>query len=165
MNKLWTAFMVLAFALALPACKGKVKDTDIQAAAETALAANPELSGLAVSVKDGIATLSGEALNPATLATAENVVKALKGVKSFVNNATIAAPPPPVPPVADADALSQAVADALKDYPTVKGTVTDQVLKLTGEIKRDRLQTLMMSLNALKSAGLKSIDSKDLIKK
>ncbi|HMR92657.1 MAG TPA: BON domain-containing protein, partial [Chitinophagaceae bacterium] len=74
-------------------------------------------------------------------------------------------PPPPVPPVADADALSQAVADALKDYPTVKGTVTDQVLKLTGEIKRDRLQTLMMSLNALKSAGLKSIDSKDLIKK
>ena len=81
----------------------------------------------------------------------------------MVNNCTVAPPPSVVPPVSDA--LSQAIADAVKDYPGVKTELTDGVLTLTGEIERANLQKLMMALNSLKSMGIKKIESAGLVKK
>ena len=60
-------------------------------------------------------------------------------------------PPPPPPPVAvtpDSN-LSQGVTDATKDFPTVKASVNNGEITLTGSIKRADLQKLMQTLNTL----------------
>lgn len=156
---LFTAFLMIG----MVSCKKKLKDADIQASIETVLAADPDMKNTMVTVKDGVVTLSGECKDDACKAKCEEAVKKIEGVKSVVNNCTVAAPVPVVPPVSDA--LSQAISDALKDFPTVKSELTDGVLTLTGEIERSRLQKLMMGLNALKTMGLKKIESAGLVKK
>jgi hyperosmotically inducible protein len=158
-------FILLTSVLVLGAssCKKKLKDSDIQASIESVLNADPDLKGAMVTVQDGVATISGECTDEACRTRAEEAVKKIEGVKSVVNNTTVTPPPPVVPPVSDA--LAQAVADAVKDFPTVTTQLTDGILTLTGEIKRTDLQKLMMSLNALKSMGLKKIESAGLVKK
>jgi osmotically-inducible protein OsmY len=47
------------------------------------------------------------------------------------------------------DSLQNGMKDALKDYPTVNGTVNNGEITLTGDINRDRLTPLMQSLNSL----------------
>ncbi len=49
------------------------------------------------------------------------------------------------------EALKTSVADATKDHPGVRAEVNNGEITLTGEIKRDNLQNLMMSLNTLKA--------------
>ncbi len=151
--------------LGATSCKKKLKDSDIQASIESVLSADPDLKGAMVTVQDGVASISGECPDEACRTRTEEAVKKVEGVKSVVNNTTVtvAPPAPVVPPVSDA--LAQAVADAVKDFPTVTTQLTDGVLTLTGEIKRTDLQKLMMSLNALKSMGLKKIESAGLVKK
>jgi hypothetical protein len=128
------------------------------------LNADPDMKRTMVIVKDGVATISGECKDEACKARCEDAVRKVEGVKSVINNCTVApAPTVVVPPVSDA--LSQAVADAVKDYPTVNAQLDNDVLTLTGEIKRTDLQKLMMSLNALKAMGLKKIESAGLVKK
>jgi hyperosmotically inducible periplasmic protein len=172
MKRFTISFFMIAFAaiaISLTSCKSTPKDADIKTAVETALKADPMAAGLMVDVKDGVATLSGECKDDACKTHCADMVKGIKGVKSIVDNCTIAAatPPPVVPVVTDAaaDALTKAVNDALKDFPGVTGTVKDQILTLAGQISKDKVQKLMMGLNALKAMGLKSIDSKSLVKK
>jgi osmotically-inducible protein OsmY len=160
--------MMLTAVLAListSSCKKKVSDTDLKAAIEKALAADPMAAMTKVSVEKGIATITGECKDDACKASCEKIVSAIKGVKSVVNNCAVAPPPVSVVPVANVDALTKAVTDALKDFPGVAATVKDQIATLTGEIAKDKMQKMMMGLNALKSVGLKSIDSKGLVKK
>lgn len=158
-------FILLASVLLLGAvaCKKKLKDTDIQANIESVLNADPDMKRTMVIVKDGVATISGECKDEACRARCEDAVRKVEGVKSVINNCTVAPPAVVNPPVSDA--LSQAVADAVKDYPTVSTQLNDGVLTLTGEIKRADLQKLMMSLNSLTSMGLKKIESSGLVKK
>ncbi|AMR31490.1 hypothetical protein A0256_08655 [Mucilaginibacter sp. PAMC 26640] len=54
----------------------------------------------------------------------------------------------PVTIAAD-DELTKNTKDAIKDFPGVTADVNDGEITLTGNITRDRLQKLMMSLNAL----------------
>lgn len=145
--------------MTMPSCKGGVKDADIEKAV-TAAASNGSITA---TVKDGIVTLNGMFKDDAEKTSFEATVKAIAGVKSIVDNATIAPPPPPPAPVvitAD-DPLTKAVADATKDFPGVKAAVKDGVITLTGEIKRASLQKLIMSLNTLKP---KKIDNQLTIK-
>lgn len=147
-------------------CKGSVKDSDILTAVNEKIQTLPEMAGLTASVAEGVVTLSGVCKDDACKAFCETTIKGLAGVKSVVNNCTVAPPieeTAAVPPVSDA--LTQAVTDACKDFPGLKTELKDGVLTLTGEIEKDRLQTLMMGLNALKSLGLKKIESADLVKK
>jgi len=161
--------VVVGLVFALSSCGSKTKDADIKVAAENVLAADPACSGLHVTINDGVATITGEVKDEATKTMAQKAIADVKGVKSVENNATVAPPPPPpVVPSAtetEAAALTKAVNDAIKDYPGVVATVNNQVLTLTGEVKKADLQKLMMSLNSLKAMGLKSIDSKGLVKK
>ncbi len=72
------------------------------------------------------------------------------------------AEPPAAPVVVSPDApLQQGVQDATKDYPTVTATVLDGVITLNGTIAKDKLQPLMMSLNALQP---KKIENKLTVK-
>lgn len=160
-------FVIAIVAISFASCKSTPKDADVKTAIETVITANPELNGLMVDVKDGVATISGEAKTDAAKTKAVELITAVKGVKSVVNNATVYVAPPVVPEVSveGADALTKAVTDALKDFPGVTAVVKDQIATLSGEISKDKLQKLMMGLNALKSMGLKSIDSKGLVKK
>lgn len=142
----------------IPGCKSKVNDADVKTAVETALQANPETAGLMVDVKDGVATVSGEAKDEAAKTKATELATAVKGVKSVENNVSVAPPPPPVEITAD-DPLTSAVKDATKDYPTVTATVKDGVISVSGELKSDSWKKLKMTLDGLKP---KKVDASGL---
>ncbi len=140
--------LTLVFALAIGAtsCK-KVNDADVQANAQTALASNPDAAGVAVAVQNQVATLTGEVKDDATKAYVESTVTAVEGVKSVVNNLTVA---PPAPDYTALDAsINAALADAIKDHRNVQATVQNGVITVTGEIAERDLPTLMQKLNAL----------------
>jgi len=140
----------------------KEKDSKIQSAVETELK-NTNMAGIMASVKDGVVTLTGECNDEASKASLESSVGKIKGVKKVVNNCTVAvfAPSPAPVVISEDEALTKGVTDATKDYPTVKASVQDGVITLTGEIKRASLQKLIMSLNTLKP---KKIENKLTIK-
>lgn len=143
-------------ALTLTACGPK--DADIKVAADQAVSG---ISGATVDVAKGVATLSGQVADDAAKASAETAVKAVKGVKSVVNNITVAPPPPP-PVISADDSLKTNVTAALKDYPTLTADVKDGVVTLTGEIQRSALPKVMQALNALHP---KKIENKATVKK
>ena len=51
--------------------------------------------------------------------------------------------------IANDEGLSKGAKDATKDFPGVTASVNNGEVTLTGTIKRDRLQTLMQSINSL----------------
>ena len=161
------AFVVSALAIVVfSACKGGVKDADLEKqVTEKISAIASDVKDAAATVKDGVVTLSGEFKDDASKAAFETTVKAIPGVKSLVNNSTVApapAPPAPAPVVIAAiDSLTKGVTDATKDFPGVKAEVKEGVITLTGDIKRSSLPTLMKSLNTLKP---KKIENKLTIK-
>lgn len=66
-----------------------------------------------------------------------------------VDTSMSATPTQSAPVIASDDALKTGVNDALKDYPSVKGEVSDSVIVLTGNIKRVDWQKLMPTLSSL----------------
>ena len=154
------AVIMIALAVGFVSCKPK--DADIKTAVEQAISAIPDAAGATIEVKDGIATITGEFKDETARIAAETAAKAVKGVKSVVNNGTVAAPVVVAPVEVSADAaLISAVADAVKDFSTVKADVKDGIITLTGEIQKTNLPKLMMSLNALKP---KKVDNKLTVK-
>ena len=140
--------LMLAASVGLTSCG--LKDADVKAKSETSLQSNPETSGVMVAVDKGVATLSGEVANEGARSTAEGLVKDVKGVKSVVNNITVAAPVVTAPVVVtEDDPLTVAVRDATKDHPGVTATVNMGTITLTGTATKDENRTLMMKLNAL----------------
>ena len=134
----------------LTGCKSKPKDADVKTAAEAALATNPDLNGLRVDVKDGVATISGEVKDASAQAAAQTAVAAVKGVKSVQNNVSIAATPPPTVQITPDDPLAAGVRDATKDFPSVTATVNNGVIAVSGELKSDDWKRLKMALDGLK---------------
>ena len=141
-------------------CKQKTTDADIKTAVDNSIAANSNLGGAHTDVKDGVVTLSGEVKDEAAKTSAEEAAKGVNGVKSVVNNLTVAPPPAPVVITAD-DPLKVSVDATIKAYTGVNATVQAGVVTLTGEIKKADLQKLMMALNTLKP---KKIENKLTIK-
>lgn len=137
--------VLLMFSMLVMSCGQK--DSDIQESVEEKLKGNTEMAApLAVSVNDGVVTLTGECKDDKCKADCEAAAKSVKGVKSVINNATVAAAPVQV---STDDALTTGVRDATKDHPTVNASVNNGVVTLTGEIKRDQLPKLMQTLNSL----------------
>jgi hyperosmotically inducible periplasmic protein len=134
------------------------KDADIKALVDQAISG---VQGVTVDVAKGVATISGQFADDAAKASTEAAVKAVKGVKSVVDNATVTPPPPPVV-ISPDDSLKTNVTAALKDYPTLTADVKDGVVTLTGEIKKADLPKAMQALSALKP---KKIENKATVKK
>ncbi len=147
---------LVTFSLALAACAPK--DADIKVAADQAVAG---VSGVTVDVAKGVATISGQFADEASKASTEAMVKAVKGVKSIVNNGTITPPPPPVV-ISEDDMLKTNVMAALKDFSTLMADVKDGVVTLTGEVSKADLPKVMQALSALHP---KKIDNKATVKK
>ena len=138
--------LILALGMSVSSCK-KVKDADVQTAAQEVLMADPALAGVVVTVQEQIATLTGIVEDDAAKAAAESAVAAIENVKSVVNQIEVI---PPAPDYSALDAtINAALADALKDHAKVTAAVKDGVITLTGEIRERDLPTLMQKLNAL----------------
>lgn len=138
--------LILALGMSVASCK-KVKDADVQTAAQEVLMADPALAGVVVTVQEQIATLTGIVENDAAKAAAESAVAGVENVKSVVNQIEVI---PPAPDYSALDAtINAALADALKDHAKVTAAVKDGVITLTGEIRERDLPTLMQKLNAL----------------
>ncbi|ULQ52326.1 BON domain-containing protein [Flavihumibacter fluvii] len=153
----WALVIAMTFAACAP------KDADIEKGITGAIASYP---GVSVSVKDGVATITGEVADDATKAAVETAAKAVKGVKSVANNLTIPPPPPPPAPVVinPDETLQQSVAAIIsgQKQDKVTATVKDGVVTLTGEIKKADLPALIQQLNEIKP---KKIENKLVIKK
>ena len=138
--------LILALGMSVASCK-KVKDADVQNAAQEVVMADPALTGVVVTVQEQIATLTGIVEDEAAKMAAESAVAAVENVKSVVNQIQVI---PPAPDYTELDAaINAALADALKDHANVTATVQDGVITLNGEIRERDLPTLMEKMNAL----------------
>jgi hyperosmotically inducible protein len=140
-------------------CKSAVKDADLETSVENSIKNNPDLTGITVDVKDGVATLSGRVTSESAKSAAATAASGIKGVKS-VNNNIIVETTTPIEINPD-ETLRNSVRDAIKDHPGVTVDVNDGVITVTGEIKRADLPTLMQKLNALNP---KKVENKLTIK-
>ena len=147
--KMTKAFIAIFLSASVLFFSCKPKDSVVQTNINEKFAATPECTGATATVADGVATLTGEVKDDACKNLAATTAQGVKGVKSVENNLTTTPPPPPPPAVNPDTALAQGVTDATKDFPTVKASVNNGEITLTGSIKRSDLKTLMQSLNTL----------------
>jgi hypothetical protein len=151
--KLTKLLMVVVVSATMLFVSCKPKDADIKAAVEKALKADPMMSGTTVDVKDGVVTMGGECKDDACKAMCEKTVTAIKGVKSVVNNCTVAPPPPP-PPASLATTIDaakmQQVKDGLKDIAGVTVEFAGDKAVLKGAVSAANRMKIMQMLAAAK---------------
>lgn len=136
--------MVLVFA----ACK----PSDEKIAQEVTSKLTALSPAISATVKEGVATLSGEVTDEATKAAAETALQGIKGLKSVVNNLTVPPPPPPPVVINPDDVLRKGIDSvfAAKGISGVTATVSEGVVTLSGTIKKASLQKVMQAANELK---------------
>lgn len=146
------------FVLALVTAGCGRNDAQIAADLQSKVAA--AAPGASAAIKDGVVTLSGQVESEAVKSLAEQTAREVKGVKNVVNNLTVkpapvaAAPEKAAPPLFEADdaKLKDAVTKNLAKY-NVSGidvAVQNGEVKLTGDIKRDKLQDAMKAASEAK---------------
>jgi hyperosmotically inducible protein len=140
-------------------CKSQeAKDAETKAKIEAAA------PGVSVTVKDGVATISGEFATDTERAAAEEAAKKVAGVKSVVNNVTVT--PPMAPPASITTMLDattqQKVLDGLKDIKGVTVAFNGEKAVLTGEVsKADRMKIMQILAAAnVKSDATQLMDKK-----
>jgi hyperosmotically inducible protein len=139
----------------------KPKDADIKADVEKALKADPTMAGTTVDVKDGVVTIGGECKDDACKAHCEETAKGVKGVKSVVNNCTVAAPVVVTPPPASLETTidetkKQQVKDGLKDIPGVTVEFVGDKAVLKGAVtdaNRVKIMQIVMAAKVLPDAS------------
>lgn len=158
--KIRSILLGMSFAFTLVACAPK--DADVQKEINEKLSNTPSVQ---VTFHEGVATIVGTCDDDAFKKNIERTVKAVKGVKTVVNNCQI--PAPNVEPAAaaviinsDSD-LDKSVGKVVKAYDGVSATVVGGVVTLSGEIKRSQLAPLMQSVQELKP---KKVENKLTIK-
>ena len=102
--------LMLAFAVMAAAC-GK-SDADLATAVNDKLKADG-VTGVTATVKDGVATLTGEVADVTVRTKAETAAKGVEGIKSVTNNVTTK-PLPVATPAADGQALTGKIDENLK---------------------------------------------------
>ena len=143
-------FLFICLMVIVASCKQGPSDNDIEKDLTTRIRTGA--GGVVLTVKNGVVTLSATCADESSKHTSENTAKETKGVKEVVNNIIISTPPAaaPAPEITSTDTLQTSLNSLLSAYKTVKGTVQDGVITLTGEIKRSELTPLMQSVNELK---------------
>jgi len=157
--KIRSILLGMSFAFSLVACAPK--DADIQKEINEKL----NTPSVQVTVHEGVATIVGTCDDDAFKNNIERSVKAVKGVKTVVNNCQIPVANVETPAAAviinsDAD-LDKSVGKVVKAYDGVSATVVGGVVTLSGEIKRSELTSLIQSLQELKP---KKVENKLTIK-
>jgi len=110
--------------------------------------------GVTVSVKDGVATLSGEMASEAQKEAAIHTAKGVENIKSVVDNTSVVmapATPAPAPVVINPDeTLTTATLNVLEKFPGVTASVKEGVITLSGSIKKADWMALKPMLDALR---------------
>ncbi|WP_281633188.1 BON domain-containing protein [Flavobacterium luteolum] len=157
--KIRSILLGMSLSVFLVSCKPS--DADIEKAINEKLN-DPDIQ---VTVHEGVATITGVCDDEMFKKNIGKSVKATKGVKSVVNTCEIekanqeqAAATVVINSDADLDKSVSKVVDA---YDGVSATVVGGVVTLSGEIKRDKLQPLIQSIQELKP---KKVDNKLIIK-
>lgn len=158
--KIRSILLGMGLIVSLAACAPK--DADIEKAITEKLGNDPDII---VTVHEGVATITGICDDEAYKKNIEKSVRAVKGVKSVVNTCELARAnqePAAATVVINSDAdLDKSVSKLVKDYEGVSATVVGGIVTLSGEIKREKLQPLMQSLQELHP---KKVDNKLIIK-
>lgn len=143
-------FLFICLMVIVASCKQGPSDNDIENDLTTRI--RGAAPGVVLTVNNGVVTLSGTCPDESCKHTSENTAKETKGVKEVVNNIIISSPPAAAPTVdiTSTDTLQTSLNSLLSAYKTVKGTVQDGVITLSGELKRSELTPLMQSVNELK---------------
>jgi osmotically-inducible protein OsmY len=129
------------------ACNNQPKDSKIASDFGDKAKNNPQLLNVTASVNEGVLTLTGQCPDETCRSSAEQAARDVKGVKSVVNNITVAPVSAPVV-ISDDATLNNSVETIIKKYNGVEASVQNGEVTLRGSIKRDNLQQLMMDLNA-----------------
>jgi len=147
-------FIVIAAALFLSAC-GK-SDESLTKAVNDKLAAD-KVTGVTASVKDGVATLSGEVADVAAKSKAENSAKAVDGIKSVTNNLTLK-PLPVATPAAPDPALTGKITESLKKAGCTGASVAVENGKVTvtGEVPAAKYAECIQTIQ---QSGITGIDN------
>lgn len=151
MKKVFLQFgiaLALSSGIFMTSCSNQPKDSKIQSDFSDKSKTNPQLTNITASVAEGVLTLNGQCPDETCRSSAEQVAREVKGVKSVVNNISVAPATAPVV-IADDGTLKASVDAAVKGYNNVTADVQNGEVTLRGNIKRDDLQKLMMDLNAL----------------
>jgi hyperosmotically inducible periplasmic protein len=157
-SKLVLGLLLSIIVISFTSCKKKNRDADIQTAFNSKVQSDPSLAGVSATVQDGTVTLTGTCADENCRANAEKSVKDIEGVDKVVNNIQVA-----TVVVTGDDTLRSTAMEAIKKYDGVQADVNDGVITLRGTVEnREKLQDLMMELNALKP---KRIDNQLVIKK
>ena len=138
------ATLALVVSLGSISCKKKFTDADLTTNTTTIVAANPAAS---VEVIDGTAHLSGVFNSEAERDDMIAKLKATEGIKDVMDMTTIAAPVAVVSPVDPM--MQQKVEDAVKDFPSVKVSVVNGELTLTGDVSSLQARKIKESVDAL----------------
>jgi len=144
-------FQIAALALMVStvaiSCKKKPNDTELATQATEIVKANPTAS---VEVKEGVAHLSGTFATQAEKDAMIASLKAIPGVKDVMDMSCVV-PAAVVETASVVDpAVQQKLADAVKDFPTVKAEVVNGELTLTGDVTAEQARKIKMSVDALK---------------
>lgn len=138
------AALAIAVSVGSISCKKKVTDADLQTQATTVVTSNPNAT---VEVKDGQAHLSGTFADQESKDAMIASLKAIPGIKEVHDMSTVAV----VETVSAVDPMvQQKVADAVKDFPSVKVEVVNDELTLTGNVSPEQARKIKMSVDALK---------------
>lgn len=144
----------IAIALFIGAC-GK-SDADLTKAVNDRLAAD-KVTGVTASVKDGVATLTGEVADITVKTKAEASAKAVEGIKSVTNSLTTRPLPVATPAAAD-PALTGKITEDLKkagcdgaSVSVVGGKVT-----VTGTVPSAKYTTCIQTIQ---QSGITGIDN------
>ncbi|QDW22492.1 BON domain-containing protein [Flavobacterium sp. KBS0721] len=158
--KIQTILLGIGLFVSLAACAPK--DADIEKAISEKLSDTPNVQ---VTVHDGVATITGTCDDAIFKKNIEKSVRAVKGVKSVVNTCEIARAnqePAAAAVIINPDTeLDKSIHKVVDAYDGVSATVVGGVVTLSGEIKREKLQPLMQSIQELKP---KKVDNKLIIK-
>ena len=128
-------------------CKKKPNDTELATQATEIVKANPTAS---VEVKEGVAHLSGTFATQAEKDAMIASLKAIPGVKDVMDMSSVV-PAAVVETASVVDpAVQQKLADAVKDFKTVKVEVVNGELTLTGDVTAEQARKIKMSVDALK---------------
>ena len=141
------AALALMVSTVAVSCKKKPNDTELATQATEIVKANPTAS---VEVKEVVAHLSGTFATQAEKDAMIASLKAIPGVKDVMDMSSVV-PAAVVETASVVDpAVQQKLADAVKDFPTVKAEVVNGELTLTGDVTAEQARKIKMSVDALK---------------
>lgn len=157
--KMRSILLGMSLSVALLSCKPS--DADVEKVINEKLN-DPDIQ---VAVHEGVATITGVCDDEIFKKNIEKSVRATKGVKSVVNTCELARAnqePAAATVIINSDAdLEKSVGKVVEAYDGVSATVVGGIVTLSGEIKKDKLQPLMQSIQELRP---KKVDNKLTIK-